>query len=41
MLVARGARAEALNAARRAVDLGGAHAELYRRTLAEIADAPA
>jgi hypothetical protein len=40
-LAARGARAEALIAARRAVDLGGAHAELYRRTLTEITAAPA
>jgi Tetratricopeptide repeat/Peptidase_C39 like family len=41
VLAARGDRAEALIAARRAVDLGGAHAELYRRTLAEITGAPA
>jgi tetratricopeptide (TPR) repeat protein len=41
VLAAQGARAEALIAARRAVDLGGAHAELYRRTLAEITRAPA
>jgi hypothetical protein len=36
VLAARGARDEALIAARRAVDLGGAHAEVYRRTLEEI-----
>jgi tetratricopeptide (TPR) repeat protein len=36
VLAARGARAEALIAARRAVDLGGAHAEVYRRTLEQI-----
>jgi hypothetical protein len=41
MVAARGARAEAVTAARRAVDLGGVHAELYRRTLAEITGAPA
>ena len=41
LLAARGARAEAVTAARRAVDLGGVHAELYRRTLAEITGAPA
>jgi tetratricopeptide (TPR) repeat protein len=41
VLATQGARAEALIAARRAVDLGGAHAELYRRTLAEITAAPA
>ena len=40
VLAAQGARAEALIAARRAVDLGGA-CELYRRTLAEITRAPA
>jgi tetratricopeptide (TPR) repeat protein len=36
VLAAQGARAEALVAARRAVDLGGAHAEVYRRTLEQI-----
>ena len=41
VLAARGARDEALIAARRAVDLGGPHAEVYRRTLAEISGAPA
>jgi len=41
VLAAQGARDEALIAARRAVDLGGAHAEVYRRTLEEIGGAPA
>lgn len=41
VLAARGARDEALIAARRAVDLGGPHAEVYRRTLEEISGAPA
>jgi tetratricopeptide (TPR) repeat protein len=41
VLAAQGARDEALSAARRAVDLGGAHAEVYRRTLEEISGAPA
>ena len=41
MVAARGGPAEAVTAARRAVDLGGVHAELYRRTLAEITGAPA
>jgi tetratricopeptide (TPR) repeat protein len=36
VLAAQGARDEALIAARRAVDLGGAHAEVYQRTLEEI-----
>jgi tetratricopeptide (TPR) repeat protein len=41
VLAAQGARDEALIAARRAFDLGGAHAEVYRRTLEEISGAPA
>jgi hypothetical protein len=41
VLAVLGARDEALIAARRAVDLGGAHAEVYRRTLEELAGAPA
>jgi tetratricopeptide (TPR) repeat protein len=41
VLAAQGARTEALIAARRAVELGGAHAEVYRRTLEEIRGAPA
>jgi hypothetical protein len=41
VLAAQGARDQALIAARRAVDLGGAHAEVYRRTLDEIGGAPA
>ena len=41
VLQAQGARDEALIAARRAVDLGGAHAEVYRRTLEQINGAPA
>ena len=41
MLAAGGARAEALTAARRAAAYRSADAELYRRTFAEIADAPA
>ena len=41
VLAAQGARDEALIAARRAVDLGGPHAEVYRRTLHEIGGAPA
>jgi tetratricopeptide (TPR) repeat protein len=41
VLAAQGAREEALIAARRAVDLGGAHAEVFRRTLEEIGGAPA
>jgi hypothetical protein len=41
VLAAQGAREEALIAARRAVGLGGAHAETYRRTLAEISGDPA
>ena len=41
VLAAQGARDEAVIAARRAVDLGGAHAEVYRRTLEEISGAPA
>jgi Tetratricopeptide repeat/Peptidase_C39 like family len=41
VLAAQGARDEALIAARRAVDLGGSHAEVYRRTLEEISGAPA
>lgn len=41
VLAAQGARDEALIAARRAVDLGGTHAEVYRRTLEEIGGAPA
>lgn len=36
VLAAQGARDEALIAAQRAVDLGGAHVEVYRRTLEEI-----
>jgi tetratricopeptide (TPR) repeat protein len=36
VLAAQGERAEALGAARRAVALGGPHAETYRRTLEEI-----
>lgn len=36
VLAAQGARDEALIAARRAVALGGLHAEVYRRTLEEI-----
>jgi tetratricopeptide (TPR) repeat protein len=36
VLAAQGARDEALSAARRAVDLGGPHAEVYRRTLEGI-----
>lgn len=36
VLSARGARDEALIAARRAVDLGGVNVEVYRRTLEEI-----
>jgi tetratricopeptide (TPR) repeat protein len=41
VLAAQGARDEALIAARRAVDLGGAHADAYRRTLQEIGGSPA
>ena len=41
VLAAQGARGEALIAARRAVDLGGAHAEVYRQTLEQIGGAPA
>jgi tetratricopeptide (TPR) repeat protein len=41
VLAAQGARDEALIAARRAVDLGGAHADVYRRTLQEIGGSPA
>jgi tetratricopeptide (TPR) repeat protein len=41
VLAAQGARDEALIAARRAVALGGTHAEVYRRTLEEIGGAPA
>jgi hypothetical protein len=40
VLAAQGAWKEALIAARRAVDLGGPHAEVYRRTLEEIGGAP-
>lgn len=36
VLAARGARVEAVLAAKRAIGLGGPHAETYRRTLAEI-----
>lgn len=41
VLAAQGARGEALIAARRAVELGGAHAEVYRQTLEQIGGAPA
>jgi hypothetical protein len=41
VLAAQGVRAEALVAARRAVELGGAHGEVYRRTLEEIRGEPA
>ena len=41
VVAARGARAEVLTAARRAIDLGGAPAELYRRTLGEVTGARA
>jgi hypothetical protein len=41
VLAAQGVRAEALIAAQRAVELGGTHAEVYRRTLEEIRGAPA
>jgi tetratricopeptide (TPR) repeat protein len=41
VLAAQGEREAALIAARRAVALGGSHAEVYRRTLAEIGGDPA
>lgn len=41
VLAKQGERAEAVIAARRAVALGGVHADIYRRTLAEIGGGPA
>jgi hypothetical protein len=41
VLAAQGARDEALIAAQRALELGGAHTEVYRRTLEEVSGAPA